>query len=47
MDRYDLYAGCSAVGVFLDALNNWYIRRSRDRFWSPVGASRVLGPEQG
>ena len=21
--------------AFLDALNNWYIRRSRDRFWAP------------
>jgi isoleucyl-tRNA synthetase len=40
MDRYDLYRACEAVTVFLDALNNWYIRRSRDRFWSPVGASQ-------
>ena len=27
------------IPAFLDALNNWYIRRSRDRFWSRVGAS--------
>jgi isoleucyl-tRNA synthetase len=40
MDRYDLYGACNAVTGFLDALNNWYIRRSRDRFWSPVGTSR-------
>ncbi|HMK62225.1 MAG TPA: isoleucine--tRNA ligase [Acidimicrobiales bacterium] len=33
MDGYDLYAACAAVTSFLDALNNWYIRRSRDRFW--------------
>ena len=26
---------------FLDALNNWYIRRSRDRFWSRVGTSQA------
>ena len=39
MDTYDLYGACSAVTAFLDALNNWYIRRSRDRFWSRVGAS--------
>jgi isoleucyl-tRNA synthetase len=33
MDRYDLYGACASVTSFLDALNNWYIRRSRDRFW--------------
>ena len=32
-DAYDLAAGCSAILQFIDALNNWYIRRSRDRFW--------------
>ena len=33
MDSYDLFGACAAVTGFLDALNNWYIRRSRDRFW--------------
>ncbi|HEY5025847.1 MAG TPA: isoleucine--tRNA ligase [Acidimicrobiales bacterium] len=33
MDGYDLFAACSSITRFLDALNNWYIRRSRDRFW--------------
>ncbi|MDE3086852.1 MAG: isoleucine--tRNA ligase [Acidobacteriota bacterium] len=33
LDAYDLYGACAAVTSFLDALNNWYIRRSRDRFW--------------
>ncbi len=33
MDGYDPFAACSAITRFLDALNNWYIRRSRDRFW--------------
>ena len=33
MDRYDLFAACASVRSFLDALTNWYIRRSRDRFW--------------
>ncbi len=33
MDAYDLYRACEAIPGFLDALNNWYIRRSRDRFW--------------
>jgi len=34
MDTYDLFAACQTVRLFLDVLTNWYIRRSRDRFWS-------------
>ncbi len=34
MDVYDLYGACESVASFLDTLTNWYIRRSRDRFWS-------------
>jgi len=33
MDIYDLYAACQTIRNFLDVLTNWYIRRSRDRFW--------------
>ena len=34
MDSYDLYSACHSIAGFLDTLTNWYIRRSRDRFWS-------------
>ena len=34
MDVYDLYGACESVASFLDTLTNWYIRRSRDRFWA-------------
>lgn len=34
MDAYDLFAACQQIRSFLDVLTNWYIRRSRDRFWS-------------
>jgi isoleucyl-tRNA synthetase len=34
MDAYDLFGTCASVRSFLDALTNWYIRRSRDRFWA-------------
>ena len=34
MDGYDLFAACGSVRSFLDVLTNWYIRRSRDRFWA-------------
>ena len=33
MDAYDLSAACNHVRFYLDALTNWYVRRSRDRFW--------------
>ena len=33
MDSYDVQAACSALTAFIDDLNNWYIRRSRRRFW--------------
>ncbi|MEM7310401.1 MAG: isoleucine--tRNA ligase [Planctomycetota bacterium] len=33
LDGYDLPAACGAIRGLLDALNNWYIRRSRPRFW--------------
>jgi isoleucyl-tRNA synthetase len=33
MDRLDLAAACDALSPFIEALNNWYIRRSRERFW--------------
>ncbi len=34
MDAYDSYAACARITEFVDALSNWYVRRSRDRFWS-------------
>ena len=33
MDAYDLPAACAEFTQFNDVLNNWYIRRSRDRFY--------------
>ena len=33
MDGYDLAGACQVIKDYLDALNNWYIRRSRERFW--------------
>ena len=26
-------AAANAIGVFVDDLTNWYVRRSRRRFW--------------
>ncbi len=34
MDAYDNFNACGQIIAFVDALSNWYVRRSRDRFWS-------------
>jgi isoleucyl-tRNA synthetase len=33
LDAYDIYAAGKAIEAFIDNLSNWYIRRSRKRFW--------------
>ena len=39
MDAYDLPGATAEIQGFTDALNNWYIRRSRDRFWAKSSQS--------
>ena len=34
LDTYDVALSCNEVASFMEILNNWYIRRTRDRFWS-------------
>ncbi len=34
MDAYDNYTAAQRIIEFVDALSNWYVRRSRDRFWA-------------
>ena len=38
-DAYDIPGACAEIAGFIDALNNWYIRRSRDRFWAAEGSA--------
>ncbi|WJZ03147.1 isoleucine--tRNA ligase [Corynebacterium freiburgense] len=33
LDQSDIARACDEVRWFCDALTNWYVRRSRDRFW--------------
>jgi len=33
LNAYDTPTACEAVLQFFDALNNWYIRRNKERFW--------------
>lgn len=56
MGRYEIAKACPAIVVFLDDLNNWYIRRNRRRFWNGdlqahanlfqvlVGVTQILAP---
>ncbi|MBD2758450.1 isoleucine--tRNA ligase [Yimella sp. cx-573] len=34
LQEYDVAGACDTIAAFADVLTNWYIRRSRDRFWS-------------
>ncbi|HKS50526.1 MAG TPA: isoleucine--tRNA ligase [Pseudonocardiaceae bacterium] len=34
LDGYDIAGACASVRGFCDVLTNWYVRRSRDRFWA-------------
>jgi isoleucyl-tRNA synthetase len=37
LDAYDVPGACRETKAFMDALTNWYIRRSRARFWGGEG----------
>jgi isoleucyl-tRNA synthetase len=39
MDRYDSYGACQALHHVVDALSNWYVRRSRSRYWAAEKSS--------
>ncbi|MDH3324446.1 MAG: class I tRNA ligase family protein, partial [Candidatus Peregrinibacteria bacterium] len=34
MDGYEISAACATIPPFIDKLNNWFLRRSRARFWA-------------
>ncbi len=44
MDAYDNFGACARLNQYVDALSNWYVRRSRDRFWgSGLSAEKTDG----
>ncbi|HVR30314.1 MAG TPA: isoleucine--tRNA ligase [Thermoanaerobaculia bacterium] len=43
LEGYRVADAARAVAVFTDDLCNWYIRRSRDRFWAPAGGDEQAG----
>ncbi len=46
MERYDLAGATQLIAEFLDALTNWYVRRSRERFWRPFTGDTVLDQDK-
>ena len=34
MDVYDMAGACERIRDHAEALTNWYVRRSRERFWA-------------
>jgi isoleucyl-tRNA synthetase len=41
LETYEPNLATTAVNEFIDDLSNWYVRRSRRRFWAKAGASEA------
>jgi isoleucyl-tRNA synthetase len=39
LDDFDALGGATTLATFVDDLSNWYVRRSRPRFWGPAGGA--------
>ena len=39
LDEFDATGAGRLIAAFVDDLSNWYVRRSRRRFWNPGGAA--------
>jgi isoleucyl-tRNA synthetase len=46
LDQYDAFAAGRAIGDFVDELSNWYVRRSRRRFWKSEADADKLAAYQ-
>ena len=46
LDAYDVYGATGKITTFVDALSNWYVRRSRDRFWRAKDASGAMDADK-
>jgi len=46
LDRFDATAAGRAIATFVDDLSNWYVRRSRARFWTAGDADGGLAPDK-
>ncbi len=39
LNRYEPHTATASVSRFVDHLSNWYLRRSRGRFWAKAGSN--------
>lgn len=46
LDGYDVYGATGKITTFVDALSNWYVRRSRDRFWRGKDANGQMDADK-
>ena len=46
LDDYRIADASRAIAAFVDDLTNWYIRRSRDRFWAETIGSQGSGADK-
>ena len=46
MDAFDHFAAAQRLSALVDAVSNWYVRRSRDRFWAAGRADSGPGTNQ-
>jgi isoleucyl-tRNA synthetase len=46
LDGYEVASACETTRGFLDVLTNWYVRRSRERFWDTGSADGSGGAAQ-
>ena len=44
LDNFDALGGATTLATFVDDLSNWYVRRSRPRFWGPAGGASIRRP---
>jgi isoleucyl-tRNA synthetase len=46
LDAYDATGAARHIARFIDDLSNWYVRRSRRRFWDPARAGERAGADK-
>ena len=46
MDSFDHFAAAGRISALVEASSNWFVRRSRDRFWSPGRADGGPGTDR-
>jgi isoleucyl-tRNA synthetase len=46
LDAYRVYEAAGQLTELGESLSNWYVRRSRDRFWAPQNPDGTLGADK-